>query len=302
MFSKDSPSRRRCQAVRITRSRLLHEVLVVSENLSDTADRFIGIKRLFSAQGLERLRRAHVCVVGIGGVGSWVAEALARSSVGRLTLVDLDEICVSNINRQLHALDATIGQSKVEVMAARVHAINPGCEVSPRLEFFTEKTAQQILAPDPDLVVDAIDSVANKCRLIALARSRGIPVVTSGGAGGRRDPAQVRVADLAFTEHDRLLQKVRERLRKEHGFPTGRDPFGVDCVYSPEPPVFPQEDGSVCATKDAETVSNGPRLNCEAGLGSASFVTGTFGFLAAGRAIERIVTGNREPLRQRASA
>jgi len=281
---------------------LLHEALIAFANLNDTTDRFIGIKRLFSTEGFDRLRQAHVCVVGIGGVGSWVAEALARSGVGQLTLVDLDEICVSNVNRQLHAFDGTIGQSKVAVMAARVRSINPDCVAEPRRAFFTEKTADQILTPGLDFVVDAIDSVANKCRLIALARDRGIPVVTSGGAGGRRDPGQVRVADLAYTEHDRLLQKVRERLRKEHGFPTGRQPFGVDCVYSPEPPVFPQEDGSVCATKDTETLGDGPRLNCEAGLGSATFVTGTFGFLAAGRAVERIVTGNREPLRHRASA
>ncbi|MCI0535070.1 MAG: tRNA threonylcarbamoyladenosine dehydratase, partial [Verrucomicrobiales bacterium] len=255
---------------------------------------FGGIARLYGAQGLQRLRRSHVCVIGLGGVGSWAVEALARSGVGRLTLVDLDDICVSNINRQIHAVEGTVGKTKVEVMAARARAINPECEILSRVEFFTESTAAGILAEPLECVVDAIDSVRNKCLLIACSRERGIPIVVCGGTGGRRDATAVRIADLAQTSHDRLLQKVRERLRKEHGFPRRGQEFGVDCVYSAEAPVFPHQDGSVCATRPAVAGSSEdePRqLNCESGLGSATFVTGTFGFIAASLAVRKIVEG-----------
>ena len=171
--------------------------------MSDFEFRFGGIGRLFGVDALARLRAAHVCVVGIGGVGSWTVEALARSGVGQLTLVDLDEICISNVNRQLHALNADVGRAKVEVMAERVRGINPECDVRPLPEFFTESNAEALLNTRYDFVVDAIDSLANKCRLIALCRDKKIPIVTCGGAGGRQDPTQVRVADLADTSHDR---------------------------------------------------------------------------------------------------
>jgi tRNA threonylcarbamoyladenosine dehydratase len=252
--------------------------------------RFEGIARLYGVECLQRLREAHVCVIGIGGVGSWTAEAIARSGLGQLTLVDLDEVCVSNINRQIHALSETVGRPKVEVMAERVRAINPDCQVHTITEFFTESTAEGVLSAKFDYIVDAIDSIRNKCLLIALSRDRNIPIVTCGGAGGRRDAAAVRVADLAFTSHDRLLQKVRERLRRDYGFPRGDKKFGVDCVYSTEPPVFPQMDGSVCETRPPPEMGEGEarRLNCDWGLGSATFVTGAFGFAAAGHVVRRI--------------
>jgi tRNA A37 threonylcarbamoyladenosine dehydratase len=180
--------------------------------------------------------------------------------VGRLTLVDLDEVCVSNVNRQLHALDPAVGRAKVEVMAERVRGINPECDVRPVPEFFTEANAESLLATRYDYVVDAIDSLTNKCRLIALCREKQLPLVTCGGAGGRRDASAVRVTDLAFTSHDRLLQKVRETLRKQFNFPRGEEPFGVDCVFSPEAPVFPRCDGSVSAEREA---GSDLRLNCE---------------------------------------
>ncbi len=247
--------------------------------MNDFDIRFGGIARLFGAAGLERLRRAHVCVVGVGGVGSWAVEALARSGVGRLTLVDLDEVCVSNVNRQLPALDGAVGRPKVEVLAERARAINPECAVRPVTEFFTASNAEPLLSERPDAVLDAIDHIANKCLLIARCRERGIPIVTCGGAGGRRDPTAVRVTDLAFTSHDRLLARVREQLRKEHGFaPAGRA-FGVDAVYSTERPVFPRADGSVCAQREAGSAL---RLDCDTGYGTAAFVTGAFGFAAAG--------------------
>lgn len=255
--------------------------------MSDFEQRFSGIQRLYGAMELERLRRAHVCVVGIGGVGSWAVEALARSGIGQLTLVDLDEVCVSNVNRQLHALDGEVGKTKVEVMAERSRAINPECIVHSLPEFFTEANADRILGTRFDAVLDAIDNVPNKCLLIARCRERNLPIVTTGGAGGRKDPTRIRVADLALTTHDALLQAVRKKLRDDFGFP--REPkkvFGVDCVFSDEPQVYPHSDGSVCAKREA---GSDLRLNCESGYGTASFVTGTFGFVAAAQVMAALV-------------
>ncbi len=252
-----------------------------------SGERFGGIARLVGAHGLQRLRAAHVCVVGIGGVGSWTVEALARSGVGALTLIDLDEVCVTNINRQLHALDGTVGRAKVDVMAERVRLINPECRVTPVAEFFTEANAARLLAPDFSFVVDAIDSVSNKCRLLALCRERKLPVISCGAAGGRLDATAVRVADLANVTHDRLLAEVRKRLRKEHGFPATGKQLGVTAVFSPEAPIAPAP--ADCASAVGEPDS--PRLNCEWGYGSASFVTGTFGFAAAGWVARRIAAG-----------
>jgi tRNA A37 threonylcarbamoyladenosine dehydratase len=250
--------------------------------MTDYEARFSGAARLFSVAGLARLRAAHVCVVGLGGVGSWAVEALARSGVGALTLVDLDDLCLSNLNRQLPALDATLGRPKVEVMAERVRGINPDCVVRPVAAFFTAANAAQILAPRFDSVLDAIDTVANKVCLIGLCRQRGLPVVTCGAAGGRRDPTRIRTADLTEVSHDRLLFQVRRWLRKDYGFPRGNQSFHVTAVFSPEPPVFPQTDGSVCRQPDAVTANAALPLKCDVGLGTAAFVTGVFGLVAAG--------------------
>ena len=254
--------------------------------VSNFETRFGGIARLYGKSGLEKLRAAHVCVVGIGGVGTWAAEALARSGIGALTLVDLDEICESNINRQLHALTETVGRAKVEVMAERIHAINPDCRVTAEQKFFNEQTAAELLAPKFDFVLDAIDSVTNKVLLLAGCRAKNLPVISCGGAGGRRDGTQIRTADLAKVTHDRLLAEVRKQLRKEFHFPAAGSPMGVECVYSAEPPVFTQPDGSVCENRAPR--EEGARLNCNGGLGSATFVTGAFGFAAAGIAVRRI--------------
>jgi tRNA A37 threonylcarbamoyladenosine dehydratase len=268
---------------------------LAGQMVNDSELRFGGMARLYGRAGLKRLRAAHVLVVGVGGVGSWTVEALARSGVGTITMVDLDEICVSNVNRQLPALDGTIGRPKVEVLAERIRAINPACRIFARQEFFTEDSAERLLAPtDPpvDFVVDAIDAVATKCRLIALCRARGLPVIVCGGAGGRRDPTQVRRADLALATHDRLLSEVRKRLRQEHGFPPAGKKFGVDCICSAEIPVFPQKDGSVCPAADAPAEpGESRRLNCDWGFGSATHVTGTFGFAAAAAVINALAEG-----------
>lgn len=249
---------------------------------------FGGVRRLYGVAGQARLRRAHVCVIGVGGVGSWAVEALARSGVGALTLVDMDDICVSNTNRQLHALEGEIHKAKVESLAARVRAINPECRVHPVRAFFVAANARELLAPRFDFVFDAMDAVREKALCLALCRDLGVPVITSGGAGGRRDPARVRVEDLARVTHDRLLQSLRKTLRAEHGFPRGEKKFGIEAVCSAEPPVFPQSDGRVCATREAGADL---RLDCRSGFGTATFVTGTFGFVAAARIVERLAAG-----------
>lgn len=249
--------------------------------MEDYPQRFGGIARLFGAAGSERLRHAHVCVVGIGGVGSWTVEALARSGIGHLTLVDLDDICLTNVNRQVHAVEHAIGRAKVDAMAERVRQINPHAHVHAIASFFTSESADEILAPNYAYVVDAIDNTSNKALLIARCRTRGLPVVATGGAGGRRDPAHIKVTDLAFTSHDRLLAQVRSALRQDHGFPREIEAFGIPCVYSTEPQVFPREDQTVCARTELDAALIDPRINCDSGFGTATFVTGTFGFLAA---------------------
>lgn len=254
--------------------------------MDDFELRFGGIARLYGREPLARLRRAHVAVIGVGGVGTWAVEALARSGVGTLTLLDLDDICVTNVNRQLHALDGQIGRSKIMAMADRARAIHPQIVLHLREEFFNAANADSLLKARFDCVVDAIDDVDNKCLLIAKCQEHGLPVIASGAAGGRRDPTQVRVTDLAQVTHDRLLQKVREVLRKRHGFPAKGRPFGVPAVHSPEPPRYPHSDGSVHCSKEAGTEL---KLDCNSGYGTASFVTGAFGFAAAAQAIEAVL-------------
>lgn len=263
--------------------------------------RFSGIARLYGREGLQRLQAARVTVVGVGGVGTWVAEALARTAVGRVDLVDLDDVCVSNTNRQLVALQSTVGRPKAEAMADRLRDVHPGIDARADVRFFTEKTAADIVQQGVSVVVDAIDGVDHKCLLVARCRELGVPLVVSGGAGGRRDPSRVGWSDLADTEGDRLLSAVRKRLRQRFGFPR-KGPFGVDAVFSREPQVFPTNDGGVCERRDTdrrdtdrrephrgETATDNLRLDCASGYGTAAMVTGAFGLLAAHLAVRRIV-------------
>lgn len=250
--------------------------------------RFGGLGRLYGKEALGRLRSAHVAVVGLGGVGSWAVEALARSGIGQLTLIDLDDVCISNVNRQLHALEGELGKPKVEVMTRRVQAINPDCKVHAQHCFFLKSNAEEIFAARFDAVLDAIDSPSLKCVLIAMAHQRGIPIVTVGGAGGRRDPTAIKVTDLAFSSHDRLLHEVRRKLRREYGFPRGERAFGIECILSKEAPMYPTKSGAVCHERPADPDL---RLDCNSGFGTASFVTGAFGLIAAGRLVEQIAMG-----------
>jgi tRNA A37 threonylcarbamoyladenosine dehydratase len=261
--------------------------------------RFGGLGRLYGKAALERLRSAHVCVVGLGGVGSWAVEALARSGIGHLTLIDLDDVCISNVNRQIHALDGALGKPKVEVMASRVAAINPECVINQVHSFFLKSNASQILATRFDAVLDAIDSPSLKCVLISSCRERHIPVTVVGGAGGRQDPTAIHVMDLAFSSGDRLLQYVRRKLRREYGFPRGDQDFGVECVVSRELPVFPTKQGCVSSSRADVTDL---RLDCGSGFGTASFVTGTFGLVAASRIVRQIALGDKRSATEKPSA
>lgn len=240
--------------------------------------RFGGIGRLYGVAALERLSNAHVCVCGIGGVGTWVVEALVRSGVGELTLIDLDDICVTNTNRQLHALHDTVGLQKADVMAARARAINPEVIVHAVQDFIMADTIDALIDDRFDVVVDAIDDLKNKCMLIAHCHTREIKIVTVGGAGGRRDPTKIAVDDLVASRNDGLLRNVRRILRREYGFGADDTPWGVPCVYSSEQAYFPSADGGVCRTPERGTSLT---LDCNSGFGTASFVTGTFGFAAA---------------------
>ncbi|HTJ97812.1 MAG TPA: tRNA cyclic N6-threonylcarbamoyladenosine(37) synthase TcdA [Rhodocyclaceae bacterium] len=252
----------------------------------DIERRFGGIARLYGAAGLARLQAAHVCVIGIGGVGSWAAEALARSAVGAITLIDMDHVAESNINRQIHAADVTLGQAKIEAMAQRIYSYSPDCRLTLIDDFLTEENVA-LLLPTCDAIIDAIDNVRAKAALIAHCKHNKIPLVTTGGAGGRIDPTKVQVEDLSRTIQDALASNVRARLRKEYGFT--RDPkkkFGVECVFSPEQikrPVI--EVCDVAAEEVPEQVLQG--LSC-AGYGSSVAVTSTFGMVAAARIIERL--------------
>lgn len=247
--------------------------------------RFAGIDRLYGAGSVTRLASMHVCVVGLGGVGSWAAEALARSAVGTLTLIDADEVCVSNTNRQLHTLESTLGRSKVGVMAERLRAINPALVVQPIERFVTPATLAELLDQEFDLVLDACDAFRVKVEMTAWCRRRKLPLVVCGSAGGRTDPTQIRVRDLSRTEHDALLSLMRRKLRQEFRFPSNPDRyFGIPAVYSLENVRYPQADGSVCGTRPVD--GDGMRLGCEGGLGAATHVTAAFGMAAVGRALE----------------
>ena len=243
--------------------------------------RFGGIGRLYGNSALERLRQAHICVIGIGGVGSWAVEALARSGIGKLTLIDMDDICVTNINRQIHALSGNIGKLKTEVMKERVQLINSKCEVQVIDDFLSAENLAEYLNRDYDYVIDAIDNVKTKAALIAYCKRNKIKVITIGGAGGQTDPSQIRIADLSKTVQDPLLAKVRSVLRKNYNFSQNpKRKFGIDCVFSTQPLIFPQTEGEC-------TVS--ATMNCANGFGAATMITATFGFFAVSWVIDKLL-------------
>ena len=250
----------------------------------DFARRFGGIARLYGERALERFRAAHVCVIGVGGVGSWVVEALARSAVGHLTLIDLDNVAESNINRQIQALSSTVGMAKIEALKQRIAQINPFCQVTLVEDFIdVENIPAMIADKNFDYVVDAIDSVKPKAALIAWCSANKMPLVVVGGAGGQIDPTKVEIRDLARTEQEPLLKKVRKILRAQYGFSRGeKQKYHIDAVFSMEPLRYP-EAGDACAV-DPNSITG---LNC-AGFGSSMVVTATFGMVTAGQVLRRL--------------
>ena len=253
----------------------------------DSAKRFGGIVRLYGSEGFEKIRQAHVMVIGIGGVGSWAVEMLARSGIGKLSLVDMDDVCESNINRQAHALQSTIGQAKTEAMANRVRDINPACEVIAHHQYLTQSNSETLLTEGSDYVFDAIDSLRHKVVILNTCREKKLPLLISGGAGGRTDPTQISIDDLSRSRNDRLLQKMRKELRMKHRFP--RDPkrkFGVPCIFSTELARLPIEDVASCESESKKSL----RLDCESGYGTLGSVTAAFGMTAASWIVTRIAT------------
>jgi len=256
----------------------------------DLRERFAGIDRLYGKGAVERLDGRRVAVVGLGGVGAWAAEAFARSGVGHLTLIDADDLCLSNTNRQLPALTGQYGRNKAEVMAERCRAIHPQIDVDPVAHFLTQSNIDTLLDRNFDLVLDACDSFRTKVVSIAWCRRRKLPMVTVGSAGGRTDPTMVRVRDLSRTEHDAMLSLIRKKLRGEFNFPRSPDRyFGVSAVYSLQNVRYPQADGSVCGVRPQLEADAALKLDCGAGLGAATHVTGAFAFAAVGRAMELLL-------------
>jgi len=245
----------------------------------DLNHRFGGVKRLVGSHQFDRLNRAHVGVVGLGGVGSWAAEALARSGVGTLTLIDYDDICESNINRQIHSMSGSVGRQKIDVMKERLLDINSQLQVLLHHERFDFDTAKKLLANDYDVIIDATDQLEYKCLMIDLCLKNQIEIVTVGGSAGKIDPTQVHCCDLAKTHGDRLLQKTRKKLRQKYGFSRDlKKSFGVSCIYSSELPRFPDQTGEVTCSVESRPAMP---MDCATGMGSAAFLTGTFGFFAA---------------------
>jgi tRNA A37 threonylcarbamoyladenosine dehydratase len=249
--------------------------------------RFSGIGRLYGIKAMEKIRNSHVLVIGIGGVGSWVAESLARTGIGGLTLVDLDDVCVTNVNRQIHAITSTVGKYKVEVMKERLLEIQPSCHIDVKQCFFSPKNLENVFDKKYDYVIDACDDFTNKLHLIDYCRKHNLPLVVMGGAGGKTDPLQIRVSDMAFSQNDRLLQRLRKKLRQEFEFPREDAEFGVLAVWSHERAVYPTSDG--CTTEKAPAYSG--NMDCNEGFGSASFVTGSFAFVTSSLVIKEITKG-----------
>jgi tRNA A37 threonylcarbamoyladenosine dehydratase len=256
----------------------------------DFERRFGGVARLYGAAALRRFREAHVCVVGVGGVGSWVVEALARSAVGKITMIDLDNLAESNVNRQIHALSDTLGMAKVTALAERIALINPFCTVTEIEDFLTPDNLDLMIGGRAyDYVVDAIDDVQAKVALIAYCRDHALPLLTVGSAGGQTDPTRIEVRDLSKTEQEPLLAKVRKRLRTFHRFPRGdRNRFGVDAVFSTEPVSVPVDESCGIDGNPSAAAGEGiTGLNC-AGYGSAVVVTASFGLVAAAHVLRKL--------------
>lgn len=260
--------------------------------------RFGGIARLYSTTGLTQFANSHVCVIGIGGVGSWAAEALARSGIGQITLIDMDDVCITNTNRQIHALQGNVGQMKTNVMAERIHLINPECQVHIIDDFITAENLSEYLNHGYDYIIDAIDSIQAKTALLNYCKRNKLPIITTGGAGGQKDPTQIQIIDLAKTTQDPLAARVRADLRRHFGFPRdAKKKFGIPCVYSTEQLTYPDQQGGVCKTK--ETSDGVYRMDCASGFGAVTVVTATFGFVAVSYVLNKLAEKANESAENR---
>lgn len=255
--------------------------------------RFDRIGRLIGDSNMEKLMNTHVMVIGLGGVGSWAAEALARSGVGRMTIVDYDEVCITNTNRQLHTLSGLIGKKKAQVMAERIQKINPQIKVEAMTLFYNKDTSDEILSKNPDFILDAVDNITAKCHLLATARQKNLRIITSGGSASKMDPTKIKISDLANTEIDPMLIVLRRVLRQDYEFPR-KGEFGITCVWSSEEPIFPVDlgydngEGFKCVCPQGQngfnSCDNKRLIN-----GSAAFVTGAFGLTAASWIVRTVI-------------
>jgi tRNA A37 threonylcarbamoyladenosine dehydratase len=257
--------------------------------------RFDRMGRLVGDAAMEKLFASHVAVIGLGGVGSWAAESLARSGIGKLTVVDFDEVCITNGNRQIHALQGLVGKKKAEVMGERLRKINPQASIVDKAVFYNEQTSAEILGERPDFVIDAIDNITAKCHLLATCRKLGVPVITAAGASARLDPLQIKVTDLALTHSDPMAHQVRKVLRQQHDFPRDGE-FGISCVFSEEEVMIPEElkydqgEGFKCVCPQGQNDLH----SCEKRrviYGTASFVTGSFGLVMASHVVKKLISG-----------
>jgi len=260
--------------------------------MSEVPDqRFGGVSRVYGQQALNHFQQLHIVVAGLGGVGSWAVEALARTGIGKLTLIDLDDVCITNINRQLPATDDTIGQLKSEVLAQRVKSINPNCEVKVIDDFLLPENFEEYLT-GADAVLDAIDSVNTKAALVAWCKRRKLRLVVCGGAGGQIDPGMIRVGDLAKAKQDPLLAKVRSQLRRDYGFSKNpKRKWGVDCVYSEEQLRYPVISGELEGEVTLQKPGSGSmRMDCSSGFGAAMVVTCSFAMQATATLLKRLTS------------
>ena len=255
----------------------------VSSHAADRIDlerAFGGVIRLYGHDGFARIRAAHGIIVGIGGVGSWAAEALARSGLGRITLIDMDVVAESNLNRQAHATLSTLGANKVDAMRARIQSFAPNVQVDVVDDFLTPDNVATLIPSDTTFVIDAADKMRAKVAMVLHCLSQKTPLITCGSAGGKSDASRLKVDDLTFTEQDALLAKLRVDLRQNHGFPRGKKKFHVAAVFSPEPPA-------------EAPIGGGAGLAC-AGYGSAMHMTASMGMLAAGHALTLTASAHAE--------
>ena len=258
---------------------------------NDQQRRFLGVQKLYGSKGYQNIQASHVCVVGIGGVGSWVVESLARTHVGEITLIDLDHIAESNINRQIHALSDTLGQAKIDAMADRVRQINSDCKLHLIDDHLSISNVTRYITHNFDYVIDCCDQFRVKAALIHYCKSNKIHCLTVGGAGGRVDPSRIQLSDMTRSEGDALLSKTRKQLRTKHGFSRNlKRRFDIPCVFSSETLRYPDCQGEITTQKSENHSPSG--LNCANGFGSLCAVTSTFGMLASAYVLERLAHKN----------